>query len=154
MSSYDDRKILDKTEAGQIIDAARIRAGKTWTELANAINRPVVWTTSALLGSHPVTAEDSATIGELLQLDADVIESLQAQPYRTADPVAATDPTIYRLQEAVSVYGPAIKALIHEEFGDGIMSAINFKVDVDRRADPDGDRVVITLDGKFLDYRW
>ena len=64
------------------------------------------------------------------------------------------DPTIYRLTEALSVYGPALKALIHEEFGDGIMSAINFRVDVARRPDPDGDRVVITLDGKFLDYRW
>ena len=64
------------------------------------------------------------------------------------------DPTIYRLSEALSVYGPALKALIHEEFGDGIMSAINFQVDFTRRPDPDGDRVVITLDGKFLDYKW
>lgn len=64
------------------------------------------------------------------------------------------DPTVYRLFEALSVYGPALKQLIHEEFGDGIMSAINFNVDIVRRPDPDGDRVVITLDGKFLDYKW
>lgn len=65
-----------------------------------------------------------------------------------------SDPTIYRFQEALAVYGPAIKELIHEEFGDGIMSAINFNVDVRRRQDPDGDRVVVVFDGKFLDYRW
>ena len=65
-----------------------------------------------------------------------------------------TDPTIYRLYEVIQVYGPALKALIHEEFGDGIMSAINFKLDLKRVEDPGGDRVVITLDGKFLPYQW
>jgi cyanate lyase len=83
-----------------------------------------------------------------------VEESLRAQPSRGIDPALTSDPTIYRFTEALAVYGPALKELIHEEFGDGIMSAINFKVDVARRADPDGDRVVVTFDGKFLDYRW
>ncbi|HEX7661017.1 MAG TPA: cyanase [Pseudonocardiaceae bacterium] len=64
------------------------------------------------------------------------------------------DPTIYRFYEVIQVYGPAIKELIHEKFGDGIMSAINFKIDVDRREDPGGERVVVTLDGKFLKYQW
>ena len=71
-----------------------------------------------------------------------------------AAPGVASDPTIYRFHEALAVYGPALKELIHEEFGDGIMSAINFKVDIARRADPGGDRVVVTFDGKFLDYNW
>lgn len=149
-----NREALDKNVAGRIVDTARIRAGKTWAELAAAIDKPLVWTTAALLGKHPLTAEDASAIGEALDLDDDVVESLQLQPYRLADPELATDPTIYRFHEALGVYGPALKALIHEEFGDGIMSAINFKVDFDRREDPDGDRVVITLDGKFLDYRW
>ncbi|UUO02818.1 hypothetical protein M4D79_05915 [Mycolicibacterium novocastrense] len=83
-----------------------------------------------------------------------VDESLQLQPARGIDPALLSDPTIYRFQEALAVYGPAIKELIDEEFGDGIMSAINFKVDVQRREDPDGDRVVVTFDGVFLDYRW
>ena len=65
-----------------------------------------------------------------------------------------TDPTVYRLYEVLQVYGPALKELIHEEFGDGIMSAINFQLDLQRREDPGGDRVVITLDGKFLAYQW
>lgn len=149
-----NREALDKNLAGRIVDTARIRSGKTWAELAAVIDKPLVWATAALLGQHPLTAEDAAAIGAALDLDEDVVESLQLQPYRLADPQLATDPTIYRFHEALNVYGPAFKALIHEEFGDGIMSAINFKVDFDRREDPDGDRVVITLDGKFLDYRW
>jgi len=76
------------------------------------------------------------------------------QPNRGEGPAVPTDPTIYRFHEALAVYGPTIKELIHEEFGDGIMSAINFKLDVSRRTDPDGDRVVVTFDGKFLDYHW
>jgi cyanate lyase len=65
-----------------------------------------------------------------------------------------TDPTIYRFYEAIQVYGGAIKELIHEQFGDGIMSAINFRLDVQREPAPDGDRVVVVLDGKFLPYQW
>ena len=72
----------------------------------------------------------------------------------TACPCPPSDPTIYRFHEALDVYGEALKELIHEEFGDGIMSAINFKVDFARRSDPGGDRVVVTFDGKFLPYQW
>lgn len=90
----------------------------------------------------------------MLGLGEGVAESLRQQPTRTPDEAATSDPTIYRFYEALDVYGPALKELIHEEFGDGIMSAINFKVDISRRADPGGDRVVVTFDGKFLDYNW
>lgn len=115
---------------------------------------PLVWTTAALLGQHPMTADQAGRVAELLELDDAVVESLQRQPSRGSDPAQLADPTVYRFVKALSVYGPALKELIHEEFGDGIMSAINFRVDVARRPDPDGDRVVVTLDGKFLDYRW
>ncbi|WP_338129480.1 cyanase [Micrococcus terreus] len=107
-----------------------------------------------MLGQHPMSAEQADAVCALLGLGSEVAESLRLQPSRGTDPALMADPTIYRLTEAVSVYGPALKALIHEEFGDGIMSAINFHVDIQRRPDPDGDRVVITLDGKFLDYCW
>src|SRR5690606_20862716 len=110
--------------------------------------------TAALLGRHPMTAEQARRVCELLELDDAVAESLSRQPARGADPALMSDPTIYRFVEAISVYGPALEELIHEECGDGIMSAINFKVDFARRPEPDGDRVVITFDGKFLDYRW
>ncbi len=79
-----------------------------------------------------------------LELGEDAVTAFPEQP----------DPTIYRFHEALTVYGPTIKELIHEEFGDGILSAINFRLDVSRRADPGGDRVVVTFDGKFLDYQW
>jgi len=147
--------MVSKQQAGELIRDARFRSGRSWAEIAEAIDRPVVWTVAALLGQHPMTASDAAKVGELLELDDEVVRVLQMQPYRgSGNQEVPTDPTIYRLHEAMDVYGPAIKELIHEEFGDGIMSAINFKVDVARREDPTGDRVVITLDGKFLDYEW
>ncbi|KQB84306.1 cyanase [Corynebacterium oculi] len=150
--------ILPKSEAAALITAQRIRTGETWAELAALIDAPVVWTTAALLGQHPMTEEQARTITEHLGFEGEerdrVVESLRLQPLRGSAPEVQRDPTIYRLHEALSVYGPALKELIHEEFGDGIMSAINFKVDFTRRPDPEGDRVVITLDGKFLDYRW
>ncbi|MEL4176852.1 cyanase [Corynebacterium bovis] len=146
--------ILDRGTAGRLIDSARIRHGLTWRDIAAAVDRPLVWTTSACLGSFPVELAVADRICALLELPPEVAESLRTQPTRVRDDALLTDPTIYRLTEAIQVHGAAIKALIHEEFGDGIMSAINFTLDIDRREDPDGDRVVITMDGKFLDYRW
>ncbi len=146
--------LMTKSDAADLVRAARLRQGLTWAEIAEEIDAPLVWTTAALLGQHPVPPEKAERAAALLGLDEDVVEALQLQPTRGSDPAVMQDPTIYRFVEALSVYGPAIKELIHEEFGDGIMSAINFKMDIARRADPDGDRVVITLDGKFLDYRW
>ncbi len=147
--------MVTKQEAAEVVRAAQFRSGRSWSEIAEAIGRPQVWTVAALLGQHALTAEEATKVGELLDLGEDVVEALQMQPYRgSGRQEVPTDPTIYRLYEALDVYGAAIKELIHEEFGDGIMSAINFKVDVQRRPDPTGDRVVITLDGKFLDYAW
>ena len=146
--------IMAKSEAAQLIVAARIRKQLTWAAIAEEIDAPVVWCVAALLGQHPVPAAQAEKVCALLDLDSAVAESLQLQPSRAIEPSLKSDPTIYRLYEALAVYGPALKELIHEEFGDGIMSAINFKVDIARREHPDGDRVVITFDGKFLDYRW
>ncbi|WP_432500949.1 cyanase [Kineococcus arenarius] len=146
--------VVTKAEAAAAVRAARVRTGLSWAEIAERLGTPPVWTTAALLGQHPLSAEQARLAGELLGLDEPVLTALRDQPYRGSDPALASDPTIYRFHEALSVYGPALKELIHEEFGDGIMSAINFKVDVARRPDPDGDRVVVTFDGKFLDYRW
>jgi len=101
-----------------------------------------------------MSAEQAASICELLGLGEDVAESLALQPSHGTPAELMSDPTIYRFTEALSVYGPALKALIDEEFGDGIMSAINFQVDFTRRPELDCDWVVITFDGKFLDYKW
>lgn len=143
-----------KERAAEAVRDAKDRAGLTWVGIAEAIGRPKEWTVSALLGMHPVPAAEAAKVGDLLGLDAETVRTLQRQPARAGLGDLAQDPTIYRFQEALAVYGPAIKELIHEEFGDGIMSAINFKVSVARREDPTGDRVVVTFDGKFLDYNW
>jgi cyanate lyase len=147
--------MMTKDEAGQVVRLARFRAGVSWAALAEAIGRDPVWTVAALLGQHPMSAAEVGSVCGLLELDEEVAEALQMPPYRgSGRQEIPTDPTIYRLYEALDVYGAALKELIHEEFGDGIMSAINFKVDITRRPDPSGDRVVITLDGKFLDYNW
>ena len=147
--------MMTKKEAAQAVRAAKARLGVTWAQLAEAVGRPVAWTTSALLGQQPMTAAQAEAAASLLDLDRDVIPALQLQPTRGALEMAVPiDPTIYRFYEVLQVYGPTIKELIHEEFGDGIMSAINFRLDVKRVSDQAGDRVVVTLDGKFLPYDW
>ena len=154
MSDSAEGAVLDKAEAGRVLDRVRIRRGLTWAAIADAIGRPPVWTVAALLGKHPVPRAEAEAVGKLLELEDAVVEALQLQPTRVVEPGIGSDPTIYRFHEALDVYGPALKALIHEEFGDGIMSAINFNVTVARREDPGGDRVVVTFDGKFLPYQW
>ena len=154
---------MTKQEAGELVRAAKARMGLTWAQLAEAIEAPVPWPISALLGQQPMSPEQALAAVEILNpalrnlttTTQEVQEALQAQPTRGAlESPVPTDPTVYRFYEIVQVYGPTIKELIHEEFGDGIMSAINFRFDVQRVPDPAGDRVVVTLDGKFLPYQW
>ena len=148
------RNGIDKVAAGQIVDEARSAKGLSWRDIAQRIDKPLVWTVAALLGKHPVPRESAELVAETLDLDPDVSVALRRQPYRIADAGLATDPTVYRFHEAIDVYGQALKELIHEEFGDGIMSAINFNVDFAKHEDPQGDRVVVTFSGKFLPYQW
>jgi cyanate lyase len=138
----------------QILVAKRQR-GLSFNDLAERVGADRVWLTAALLGQHPLPADLAARVGETLGLDDDVVALLQEIPTRGSfDSLPPTDPTIYRLYEVLQVYGPALKALIHEDFGDGIMSAITFNVALDRRETDAGPRVRITLDGKFLPYKW
>jgi cyanate lyase len=146
---------MTKQEAAAEVRAAKTRLGLTWAQLADAVGRPPAWTTSALLGQQPMTATQAVAAASLLDLGAEVVQALQLQPTRGAlDAAVPVDPTIYRFYEVIQVYGPTLKELIHEQFGDGIMSAINFRLDVRREPDPAGDRVVVVLDGKFLPYQW
>ena len=147
--------MVTKHEAADAVRAATVRLGLSWAQLADTVGEPVAWTVSALLGQQPMTREQAAKAAQALELGEDVRAALELQPTRGAlDAPVPADPTIYRFYEIVQVYGPTIKELIHEEFGDGIMSAINFRFDVKRVPDPAGDRVVVTLDGKFLPYQW
>lgn len=149
---------ISREQATQQVRAAKARLGISWAQLADAVNRPLVWTTAALLGQHPMSAEEAAAAVSMLDLDEAVAHALQQQPTRGpvggGGGVAPADPTIYRFYEVLQVYGPTLKELIHEEFGDGIMSAINFRLDFRRVPDPQGDRVEVVLNGKFLPYQW
>jgi cyanate lyase len=154
--------MMTKQQAADAVRTAKAALGLTWAQLAEAVGAPVPWTVSALLGQQPMTSQQATAVVAALMLDEapgdyrdDLRAALQAQPTRGAlDAPVPTDPTIYRFYEIVQVYGPTLKELIHEEFGDGIMSAINFRFDIKRVPDPAGDRVVVTLDGKFLPYQW
>jgi cyanate lyase len=144
-----------REEATEQILEAKKQKGLTFEAIAHKVGRHKVWTTAALLGQHPMSAEEADAVGDLLDLDPEVTEVLQEIPLRgSLDSDVPTDPTIYRIHEITQVYGTTIKALIHEEFGDGIMSAINFKMDIEKVEDPEGERVRITYEGKFLPYKW
>ncbi|GAC1593577.1 MAG: cyanase [Myxococcales bacterium] len=136
------------------ISAERRRRKLSWAHLGKQLGRSPVWTTAALLGQMTLSKEEAQKAGELLGLDAEEVALLQEVPMRgSLDPSPPTDPTIYRFHELVQVYGTTFKELIHEEFGDGIMSAIDFEMQLERQPDPKGDRVRITMHGKFLPYR-
>jgi cyanate lyase len=146
---------MTRDEVTEAVVVARLARGLSWQELADTVGKPVVWVTAALLGQHPLDPDDAARLATVLGLPLDAVPVMSAVPMRGALPAAVpTDPTIYRLYEVLQVYGPALKEVIHEQFGDGIMSAINFGLTVERREHPGGDRIVITMDGKYLKYEW
>ncbi|BBY39115.1 cyanate hydratase [Mycobacterium mantenii] len=146
---------MTRNELTEQIVVARLAKGLTWQQLADAIDRPLMWTTAALLGQHPIPVEHAKVLIDMLGLDESAVPVLAAASMRGGLPTAVpTDPTIYRFYEALQVYGGALKEVIAEQFGDGIMSAINFSLDVQKKPHPSGDRVVVTFDGKFLPYQW
>ena len=144
-----------REEATEQILEAKKKKGLTFDAIAQKVGKHKVWTTAALLGQHPMSGEEADTVVDLLDLDSEVAEALQEIPMRgSLDTDVPTDPTIYRIHEVTQVYGTTIKALIHEEFGDGIMSAITFNMDIEREDSEQGPRVKITYNGKFLPYKW
>ncbi|MEJ7718914.1 MAG: cyanase [Thermoleophilaceae bacterium] len=147
---------MTRAEATHAVLEAKQGSGISWKEIAERVGRPPVWVTAALLGQHPMSAEEAGAAGEALGLGDEVVSALQSQPSRGSyDQLPPSDPTTYRLYEVLQVYGPTLKELIHEEFGDGIMSAINFNLAVERGEDESGaERVIITLNGKWLPYEW
>jgi cyanate lyase len=145
---------VNRNEVTELIILQKQLKNLTWPQLAEAVGQSKEWTTAALLGQMTLTAEQAKTVGELLDLPNAAVAQLQIVPYKGSLPTAVpTDPLIYRFYELINVYGSTFKALIHEEFGDGIMSAIDFDMDLSRKADPKGDRVKITMTGKFLPYK-
>jgi cyanate lyase len=144
---------LDRPQAATAVLAAKKRTAVRWADLGKAIDMSTEWTTAALLGQHPLTDDQASALGSVLELDPAVVEALTLPPVRGKDVSDTSEPLVYRLQEMVQVYGSTIHELVREEFGDGIFSAIDFEFDLERVPDPKGDRVRITLNGKFLPYR-
>jgi len=146
---------MNREEATQMILEAKKEKGLTFEVIAGKVGRHKVWTTAALLGQHPMSEDEADAATSILGLGPEVAAALQEYPMRgSVGRDVPVDPTIYRIHEVTQVYGTTMKALIHEEFGDGIMSAINFNMDIERVEDPKGDRVRITYEGKFLPYEW
>jgi len=145
--------MISKVEMTEAIILAKSAQSKGWVEIAEAAGLSEVYTTSACLGMNHLDAEPAEKVAAFLNLGSDVAEALKGFPTKTWDQVVPTDPLVYRLYEIVGVYGPTMKALIHEKFGDGIMSAIDFTMDIDKVANPAGDRVKVTMEGKFLAYK-
>jgi cyanate lyase len=145
---------MTRDEATAAVRAAKEDRGLSWGELAVAVGRSPVWTTAALLGQATMGPGEAQRAVEALGLGPEVGRALTRSPMKgSLETNVPVDPLIYRFHEIVQVYGTTIKELIHEEFGDGIMSAIDFEMTIARKPDPEGDRVVVTLDGKFLHYR-
>ena len=135
------------------IIAAKESLGLSWEDIGAALEMSPVWTTSACLGMNSMPADKAKRLCELLKLDDATQTTLQKCPMKTWDKTVPTDPVIYRFYEMIGVYGETIKSIIHEKFGDGIMSAIDFSMDIQRQPDPKGDRVNVVLSGKFLPYK-
>ena len=146
--------MVKREQATELILEAKRQKGLTFDAIAQAVGRHKVWTAAALMGQATMSKDEAGAAAKILGLGADVSAVLQEMPMKgsleTAVPV---DPLIYRFHEITQVYGTTLKAVIQEMFGDGIMSAIDFEMDIQKKEDPKGDRVVITLNGKFLPYK-
>ncbi|MCX4193804.1 cyanase [Methylophaga sp. OBS1] len=144
---------MDKVAMTEAIIVAKKSKNLSWEQIGEAIGMSPVWTTSACLGMNSMPEDKATALCQFMELPAEVSQALQDYPTKVWDQAVPTDPLIYRLYEIVGVYGPTLKEVIQEKFGDGIMSAIDFNMSVERKADPKGDRVVLTMDGKFLPYK-
>jgi cyanate lyase len=145
---------MSRDEVTEKIIATKVRQGLKWADVAAKVGLSKEWVTAACLGQMTLNAQQAAVIGEIFSLSEQERKWLTVVPYKGSLPTSVpTDPLIYRFYELVNVYGTTFKELIHEEFGDGIMSAIDFTMELTREPDPKGDRVRIGMSGKFLPYK-
>lgn len=144
---------MNKQQMTDAIVTAKVAKGLTWEKIAEDIKVSPVWLTSACLGMNSATKEQAEAIADYLGLNEEIAAALQAYPTKEWDKAVPQDPLIYRLYEIIGVYGPTLKEVIQEKFGDGIMSAIDFSMEVGKEENSKGDRVVVTMNGKFLPYK-
>ena len=146
--------ISSRDQVTEHIVSNKVRLGIQWSDVAHEVGLSKEWVTAACLGQMAMEKAHAEVVGKIFELSDEEVAWLQIVPYKGSIPTAVpTDPLIYRWYEVVNVYGTTIKELIHEEFGDGIMSAIDFSMDIQREPDPKGDRVNVVLSGKFLPYK-
>jgi cyanate lyase len=145
---------MNRNDVTEKIIATKVSKGLQWADVAGKVGQSKEWTTAACLGQMTLNGEQAKVLGDIFGLTEEEQKWLKVVPCKgSLATQVPTDPLIYRLYEIVSVYGTTIKELIHEEFGDGIMSAIDFSMDISRAADPKGDRVSVVMSGKFLPYK-
>ena len=145
---------MNRSDVTDLIIEAKVLRGIRWADVAERVSKSKEWTTAACLGQMAFDEAGARAVMDIFGLPAEAEPWLRAVPYKGSLPTQVpTDPLIYRFYELISVYGTTFKALIHEEFGDGIMSAIDFRMDLQREPDPNGDRVRIEMSGKFLPYK-
>ena len=145
---------MNRNDVTEKIITAKVQQGIQWADVAKKVGQSKEWTTALCLGQMTANSEQAVALAGIFGLSEDEAKWLKVVPYKGSLPTAVpTDPLIYRWYEIVNVYGTTIKELIHEEFGDGIMSAIDFSMDITREPDPKGDRVNVVLSGKFLPYK-
>lgn len=144
---------MNKQGMRQAILDAKHEKGLKWEDVAQASGLSPEYVCSACLGMNHLDRDQAEAVAKVFGLNKEVTTALQQFPYKSWSQTIPTDPVVYRLYEIIGVYGETIKEIIHEKFGDGIMSAIDFSMDIDKQEDPKGDRVVITLNGKFLPYK-
>ena len=145
---------MNRNDITEKIITVKVAKGLKWENVAQQVGMSKEWVTAGCLGQMTFDDKQAKVLGEIFGLTAEEQKWLQVVPYKGSLPTQVpTDPLIYRWYEMVNVYGTTIKELIHEEFGDGIMSAIDFSMDIVRQADPKGDRVNVVLSGKFLPYK-
>jgi cyanate lyase len=145
--------MMTKEDMREAILAAKHSLGLTWADIAAAAGLSAEYTCSACLGMNHLDPKSASDVAKRLELPSAVADALQQFPHKYWSQTIPTDPVIYRWYEMINVYGETIKELIHEQFGDGIMSAIDFTMHIEREADPKGDRVKVTMSGKFLPYK-
>ena len=144
---------MEIPELTQKLFAAKKQKGLSFADLEKSVGRDEVWIAALFYGQAMASKEEAAKVVSALGLAPETAAALTDFPCKGLGPLVPTDPLIYRFYEIMQVYGMPMKAVIHEKFGDEIMSAIDFTLEIDKEEDPKGDRVRVTMCGKFLPYK-
>jgi len=144
---------MELPELTRTLLAAMKAKGLSFSDLERVVERSEVWIAALMYRQASASPEEAANLAAALGLGAETAEALTEIPTKGLGPVVPTDPLLYRFYEILQVYGMPLRAVIHEKFGDGIMSAVDLTLAVEKEEDPSGDRVRLVMSGKFLPFR-